>query len=114
MALEVVFLTMFWLLPSSPILMTGILMAAGFFIYGPQALVGVIVANSATKRASATAIGFTSLFSYASTILSGWGLGMLAQSMGWSYAIGALCLVGVISVAVFALVWNVKPEENVA
>ena len=35
-----------------------ILMSAGFFIYGPQALVGIAAANIATKRAAATAGGF--------------------------------------------------------
>ncbi|MFR1290299.1 MAG: MFS transporter [Alistipes finegoldii] len=41
-----------------------ILMAAGFFIYGPQALVGIAAANIATKRAAATAGGFCGLFGY--------------------------------------------------
>ena len=48
-----------------------ILMAAGFFIYGPQALVGIAAANIATKRAAATAGGFCGLFGYGSTIASG-------------------------------------------
>jgi OPA family glycerol-3-phosphate transporter-like MFS transporter/OPA family sugar phosphate sensor protein UhpC-like MFS transporter len=110
MALASIFVLLFWLLPSSPMLMTGLLMAAGFCIYGPQALTGVITANTVTKRAAATAIGFTSLFSYASTIISGWGLGMLAQSFGWSYATGALCIVGLVGMFVFILIWNVKVD----
>lgn len=48
-----------------------VLCAAGFFIYGPQALIGIIVANLATKRAAATAAGFTGMFGYASTVVSG-------------------------------------------
>ena len=32
-----------------------LLAAAGFFIYGPQALIGITAANLATKRAAATA-----------------------------------------------------------
>ena len=54
-----------------------ILMSAGFFIYGPQALVGIAAANIATKRAAATAGGFCGLFGYGSTIVSGWGMGIL-------------------------------------
>ena len=112
MALAVGCVLMLWLLPASPLVMTGILMAAGFCIYGPQALGGVIVANSATKKASATAIGFTSLFSYASTILSGVGLGLLVESYGWEYALGALCVVGAIGIFFFLLIWNVGPEDG--
>ena len=43
------------------------LCGAGFFIYGPQCLVGVIAANLSTKRAAATAIGLTGFFGYLST-----------------------------------------------
>ena len=61
---------------------TVILCMAGFFIYGPQALVGIAVANLATKRAAATAVGLTGVFGYASTVLSGWGLGRIS----WGYS----------------------------
>ena len=47
---------------------TAILCLAGFFIYGPQALVGIHAANLATKRAAATAIGLTGLFAYADAV----------------------------------------------
>ena len=87
-----------------------ILMAAGFFIYGPQALVGVIAANVATKRAAATAGGFCGLFGYGSTIVSGWGLGMLVQYTGWSIALNALVVTAIIGTAVFFLAWNAKPH----
>jgi OPA family glycerol-3-phosphate transporter-like MFS transporter/OPA family sugar phosphate sensor protein UhpC-like MFS transporter len=74
---------LFWKLPGqSRWLSTLLLCCAGFFIYGPQALVGTVTANLATKRAAATAIGFTSIFAYASTVLSGWGLGLLVQRQG--------------------------------
>ncbi len=78
------------------------LMAAGFFVYTPQALVAVIVANQATKRAAATAVGLTSIFGYASTTLSGYGLGWLVQHYSWNHAF--VCLIGaaVLGAALFA------------
>ena len=83
--------TTFWKLPgSSPLVSTTLLCCAGFFIYGPQALVGITAANLATKRAAATAIGFTGIFGYASTILSGWGLGKLVDDSGWNAGLMAL------------------------
>ncbi|MDR3218304.1 MAG: MFS transporter [Dysgonamonadaceae bacterium] len=85
-----------------------ILIAAGFFIYGPQALVGIAAANIATKRAAATAGGFCGLFGYGSTIVSGWGIGLLVEKTGWITAIYALIVVAVLSAAIFALAWKSK------
>jgi sugar phosphate permease len=81
---------------------TILLMAAGFFIYGPQALVAVIVANRATKRAAATAVGLTSVFGYASTVLSGWGLGKLAERFGWNWAFAGLVIIALLGAGLFA------------
>ncbi len=87
---------------------TGILCLAGFFIYGPQALVGISVANLATKRAAATAVGLTGLFGYASTILSGWGLGAVVQRYGWDRGFLAIFVVAVLGTLLFALAWPAK------
>jgi len=81
---------------------------AGFFIYGPQALIGIIAANLATNRASATAAGFTGLFGYASTLVSGWGLGLLVHDRGWDTAFAALLGVGAIGALLFIFAWPAK------
>lgn len=85
-----------------------ILMSAGFFVYGPQALVGIAAANIATKRAAATAGGFCGLFGYGSTIVSGWGMGLLVQYTNWGVALGALVGVALIGTFVFLLAWRAK------
>jgi OPA family glycerol-3-phosphate transporter-like MFS transporter/OPA family sugar phosphate sensor protein UhpC-like MFS transporter len=110
MALATLFVFLFRQLSASPILMAGLLMAAGFCIYGPQALVGIVVANLATNKASATAIGFTGLFGYASTIVSGWALGSLAHNMGWGYAIGILIILGLVGTLTFSFAWRAKAD----
>lgn len=100
---------MFWKLPShSPGINVLLLCLTGFFLYGPQALVGTVVVNLATKRLAATAIGFTSLFSYASTVLSGWGLGNLVQVHGWNAGFGCMLLFCCGSAILFALCWGAK------
>jgi phosphoglycerate transporter family protein len=104
----------FWRAPSdSRTLYTVMLMFAGFFIYGPQALVGIAAANLATKKAAATAVGLTGLFGYASTILSGWGLGLLVQTRGWQAAFQALLVIAAIGVVLFLLAWN-APRDGYA
>ncbi|MDR1010473.1 MAG: MFS transporter [Opitutaceae bacterium] len=110
MLLATVAVLLFWLLPLPPLAMSVLLMAAGFCIYGPQALGGVITANIVTRRAAATAIGFTALFAYASNFVSGWGIGLLAEKCGWPVVFGALCVVGLAGAIVFALLWKTKPD----
>ena len=46
--------------------------------------------NLATKRAATTAVGLTSIFGYASTVLSGWGLGFVVQHYGWNAGFAGL------------------------
>lgn len=109
MALAGIFLLAFWKLHTGPAaLSTFLLGGAGFFIYGPQALIGITVANLATKHAAATAVGFTGLFGYLSTIVSGWGLGTLVQYHGWNVALAGLVAVAALGTGLFALAWRAK------
>jgi OPA family glycerol-3-phosphate transporter-like MFS transporter/OPA family sugar phosphate sensor protein UhpC-like MFS transporter len=114
MALCGVSLLAFWRLPiASPYVNAALLCSAGFFIYGPQCLVGVIVANIATKRAAATAIGVTGLFGYLSTILSGWGLGKLVDAHGWNAGYAVLVASAAIATVLFAIAWAAhSPQEE--
>ena len=109
MALAGVSVLAFWKLAGqSAGLSTLLLCCAGFFIYGPQALVGTIAANLGTKRAAAAAVGFTGIFGYASTILSGWGLGALVDRYGWSAGFGGLVGLAFVGMLLFALAWPAK------
>jgi OPA family glycerol-3-phosphate transporter-like MFS transporter/OPA family sugar phosphate sensor protein UhpC-like MFS transporter len=108
MALCGVSILVFWKLPpgSSRLLTTGVLMSAGFFIYAPQALVGISAANLATKRCAATAVGLTGIFGYASSIVSGWGLGTLVEYYGWSIGFAAMSVAAGVGAVIFLLAWT--------
>lgn len=109
MILAGVFIFLFWRIPGQTELVTaGLLGGAGFFIYGPQCLLAVTVANLATKKAAATAIGLTSIFGYASTVLSGWGLGWIAQHYGWTLVLKGLLVAAGLGSLLFALAWPAK------
>ncbi|MEP6570284.1 MAG: MFS transporter [Acidobacteriota bacterium] len=102
---------LFWKIPGQSELATASLLgAAGFFIYGPQCLLAVAAANLATKKAAATAIGLTSIFGYASTVLSGWGLGALVQHYGWNIAFEGLIIVAAFGSILFALAWRANAD----
>jgi len=97
---------LYWKVPSqTPAVASAILCMTGFFLYGPQALVGVIVANLGTKKAAASAVGLTGLFGYASTVLSGWGLGWLSEHRGWDVTFEWMFIFACIGTFLFALTW---------
>lgn len=87
-----------------------LLCLAGFFIYGPQALVGIAAANQATKKYAATATGLAGLFGYASTIISGFGLGYVAEHYGWNWAYVTMITMSLIGMFTFALMWKAKMD----
>ena len=106
-------MAVFWFLPPGiPVWCYVIPLAgAGFFIYGPQGLTGVTAINLATKRYAGTAIGFTSLFSYGSVIMSGWGMGFLAERTGgWGVPFACVLGAAVVGIVIFGLLWNTKPN----
>jgi OPA family glycerol-3-phosphate transporter-like MFS transporter/OPA family sugar phosphate sensor protein UhpC-like MFS transporter len=111
MGLAALSIVLFWKIPTKSMIgSSALLCAAGFFVYGPQALVGTITANLATKRVAATAIGFTGVFAYASTLLSGWGLGTLVEHHGWNAGLLGISCAAVIGTILFSLAWSAKPH----
>ena len=88
----------------------GILAMAGFFIYGPQALIGIAASYQATKKAAATANGLVGIFGYLSTAVSGLGVGWLADNYGWDYVFISVIAMAIIGILVFVLIWNAKRD----
>lgn len=112
-----VFMTIFLYLPDSTPswAMIFTLAMCGFFIYGPQALIGIAAANQATNRAAATANGLTGLFGYASGLVSGVGIGFMVDSLNktnpgeaWNYVFMMMIGMAVLCVFIFALMWKAK------
>lgn len=102
-------LLMFWGLPNQSWISSTILLClAGFFIYGPQSLIGTAAANLATKRAAAASVGLTGLFGYSSTTLSGWGIGKLVDRSGWDAGFMVFIVCSAAGILLFALCWRAK------
>ncbi len=113
------FMCIFWSLPASASLYTLVIVLAmaGFFIYGPQALIGIAAANQATKKAAATANGLTGMFGYASVFVSGLGVGALVDwinrikpGMGWDYVFLIMIAMALVGMGVFLLMWRAKRD----
>jgi len=60
-----------------------LIFASGFFIYGPQMLIGLNAAELVHKNAAATAVGFVGLFAYLGAGLAGFPLGWVIDHWGW-------------------------------
>jgi OPA family glycerol-3-phosphate transporter-like MFS transporter/OPA family sugar phosphate sensor protein UhpC-like MFS transporter len=88
----------------------GVLAMAGFFIYGPQALVGIAVTNQATKKAAGTANGLVGIFGYLSTAVSGIGIGWLADNYGWNYVFVSVIAMAIVGTAIFLAIWGAKRD----
>jgi sugar phosphate permease len=86
---------------------TCLFLLMGFMVYVPQMLIAAMAMNLGTKRASAAAVGLTGILGYASTALSGWGIGKLVDRAGWDAAFRLLLVCCVVTVVLMALTWNV-------
>ena len=102
---------LFWLTPKG---MNGLavtcIILASFFVYMPQALIGIACSNQATKRVAASANGLAGIFGYASTTVSGLMFGYLAEHFGWNSVFEVAIVFGVIGVILFAFIWNAPSD----
>jgi OPA family glycerol-3-phosphate transporter-like MFS transporter/OPA family sugar phosphate sensor protein UhpC-like MFS transporter len=106
------FVFAFWRAPAGHTWLDALLLALiGAAVYGPQFLVGVMVADIATKHAASTAIGLTGLFGYASGVVSGWGLGLVLDRFGWNGGFYVLLACSLMAALPFAFTWSVQPTR---
>lgn len=105
---------LFWRLPSSAhwIWSAILIMASAFFIYGPQALLGVSCSQYATKMASGSANGFCGIFCYAATAISGIGFGWLADNpeFGWNAVFVVAIAFGLVGTLILAFKWKAPAD----
>lgn len=103
---------MFWQTPANAhwILSAIFICLSAFFVYGPQALLGVAASQQATKRASATANGVLGIAGYAATTVSGVGFGFMADHWGWNSVFIVAIAFGVLGSLVIARIWNAPAD----
>jgi len=73
-----------WLQPSSAYLIQAFsFFALGFFIFGPQMLLGIAAAECSHKNAAGAATGFIGLFSYVGAALAGYPVAKVLEFFHW-------------------------------
>lgn len=88
-----------------------IMFVAGFFIFGPQMLIGMAAAELSHKKAAGTATGFAGWFAYFGATLSGF-LGTVTDQRGWYAFFVVLAACGFISVLLLFPLWNAKSRQD--
>ncbi|WP_202113822.1 MFS transporter family glucose-6-phosphate receptor UhpC [Glaesserella parasuis] len=74
-----------WLMPKENfILQAGIFFSVGFFVFGPQMLIGMAAAECSHKKTPASATGFVGLFAYLGAAIAGYPLALVMESHHWS------------------------------
>ncbi len=110
----IAFLTVFCILPSStnPVVLMLVLALVGFFLYGPQALIGVIASNQVTRRGASSANGIIGFVSYLSPIISGLVFGHIADNpkFGWEGVFKIMIFVAVLGLITLLTLWNKKTD----
>lgn len=104
--------TLFWLTPQGAhwFFCALFICLSAFFVYGPQALLGVAASQQATKRASATANGVLGIAGYAATTVSGIGFGFMADNWGWNSVFIVAIAFGILGCLVIARIWNAPAD----
>jgi OPA family sugar phosphate sensor protein UhpC-like MFS transporter len=106
-------LWLFWKNSGSHILVDSLLMGSiGFFIFGPQMLIGVAAAELSHKKAAGTATGFAGTFAYLGAAVAGGPLGWVTEKYGWDGLFLVLAICGVMAFLVFLPLWSVRSNPK--
>jgi OPA family sugar phosphate sensor protein UhpC-like MFS transporter len=81
----------------------------GFLLYGPQMLVGLVVAECVDKRAACTANGFAGLFGYIGAAASAYPIGAIVDHWGWS---GYFICMLICTVSVLVIILKTSPSTS--
>ena len=68
----------------------------GFFVFGPQMLIGLAAVECGHKAAAGSITGFLGVFAYAGAALAGWPLSQVIERYGWSGMFSLLSVAAVL------------------
>ncbi|EMI5491641.1 MFS transporter family glucose-6-phosphate receptor UhpC [Providencia stuartii] len=89
-----------WLFPEMGYLLISVcFFFVGFFIFGPQMLIGMAAAEASHKDSAGAATGFVGLFGYLGAALAGYPLAKIIESTGWNGFFMAMIMATLLSAA---------------
>ena len=101
-----------WMSPAGSYVLDSLLLfVIGFFIFGPQMLIGMAAAELSHKKAAGTASGFVGWISYLGAAMAGYPLGKMTQELGWVGFFTVLALCGFFSVCLLLPLWKTSQSS---
>ncbi|MDN3507589.1 MAG: MFS transporter family glucose-6-phosphate receptor UhpC [Simkaniaceae bacterium] len=102
-----------WFVPGAQVVAFSVtVFFIGFFIFGPQMLIGMAAAELSHKKAAGTATGFIGWIAYAGAATAGYPLGVITEKFGWYGYIVAVGGCAVISFLLLLPFWRVKTKKD--
>ncbi|MCF6195343.1 MAG: glycerol-3-phosphate transporter [Emcibacter sp.] len=114
MLLTMVCVLIYWFNPpGNPGIDIAMLIAIGFFIYGPVMLIGVQALDLAPKKAAGTAAGFTGLFGYVGgAVTASLVIGAVVDSAGWDAGFAMIVGACIMSILLISLTWKAEKRSH--
>jgi len=91
---------------------SALICVTGFFIYGPQMLIGMAAAELSHKKAAATASGFTGCIAYLGAACAGYPAGKIQDMFGWEGFFIALIICAAIAGSLLMPLWGVRSRND--
>lgn len=96
----------------TPLLDSMLMFFIGFFIFGPQMLIGMAAAELSHKKAAATATGFAGCFAYIGAAAAGLPLGSIMNSWGWEGFFIVISACSIFAILLLIPLWSVKTNPR--
>lgn len=84
----------------------------GFFVFGPQMIVGLAAAEFVDKRAAATSNGFAGTMGYFGAAVTGYPMGQLIDTLGWNAFFNSLIISSGMILVMLIPLWPKRRDES--
>ncbi|MDE3055800.1 MAG: MFS transporter [Verrucomicrobiota bacterium] len=101
-----------WIPFSSSIVASLFFALFGFFIFGPQNIIGLAAAELSHKKAAGTATGFTGCFSYLGAAAAGGPMGAIIKEWGWDAFLLTLGICSAAGALLMLPLWSLKTRKE--
>ncbi|MGJ8523373.1 Membrane sensor protein UhpC [Carnimonas sp. R-84981] len=93
---------LWWLPTQNFTLLAGSFFLIGFFIFGPQMLIGLAAAEASHKEAAGASTGFVGLFAYMGAALAGYPIARVLDVWSWTGFFGVLAVAAALTALLLA------------
>lgn len=109
-----VFVFFLWYIPKGTTYIQFLIMLCiGFFLSGPQILIGVAAADYSNKRVAGAATGLTGVFGYFGSAFTGLGAGWILDRYDWNAFFFCVCVACICSSIFLMLAWIKRRQDFV-